>query len=331
MSAGVEGEGLGIHAQEIQDQAGCFHLVYDTGSRYVNDHCFISEGGNLHLLHITGAAGGGPYDVGNEVTFGHAVSTDLKSWQSMPDVLSINPPSSFEPHHIFAPFVIHNGGEFFLFYAGINQKTQNESLCLAVSRNLEQWEKYPYNPVFRPSLQWAEYSPGSGIWGCCRDAHILRHPCYGFVMYYVTWLKNTRGRLVAIGAAVSDNLVSWQDAGPVLVRERAEEHSTTSMESPCVVERDGLYYLFYKHRDETRLVISPDPLNFTNQEDHWFSPAHAAEVFSFGNAWYISSCSRDLLDIRHAWSDRTRGLYLASLDWSGGIPHVIPFSPSEGK
>jgi hypothetical protein len=165
------------------------------------------------------------------------------------------------------------------------------------------------------------------VWACCRDPHVLAHPRYGYILYYVTWIKGTNARLVALGAAVSENLVSWQDAGPVMVREMAAEHSTTSMESPCVVARNNRYYLFYKHRDETRLAVSDDPLQFTDKPDRWFSVAHAAEVFEAGGQWYISSCSRDADDLRHAHTDRTRGLFLASIEWHDALPTVVPYRP----
>lgn len=312
-------------AQEIQAQADRFVLVYDNFPNYVNDHCFIQDSaGVMHLFHITGKAGLGCYAVGNEVTIGHATSTDLRNWNLAPDLLETDPSSSFETDHIIAPFVIEKEGLYYLFYAGNNVTIQFESMCLATSNDLVHWQKFAYNPVFRPSKYWAEYEPGSGVWGCCRDPHIIRHPVYGFILYYVAWIKNTGGCLVSFGAAVSQNLVSWQDAGPVHVRQRALDQSTTSMESPCVVQKDGLFYLFYKHQDETRLVVSDDPLHFTDKEDLWFSPAHAAEVFEFNGQWYLSSCSREIVDTGHHYSDRTKGLYLARLDWSRTLPVVLP-------
>ncbi len=315
--------------ETIRHQAECFRLVYDTGPRYVNDHC-VTPGpdGGFHLFHITGPAGKGCYDAGSEVTFGHAGSRDLQTWEAHPDVLEVDPATSFEPHHLFAPYVCAGPGGYSLFYAGINQEQCRESMCLARSGDLFEWEKHPFNPVFRPSLSWAQYEPGSGIWACCRDPHVLPHPKHGYILYYVTWVKGMRAHLVALGAAVSENLVSWQDAGPVMIREMAWEHSTTSMESPCVVERNGLYYLFYKHRDETRLAISDDPLRFSDKQDRWFSIAHAAEVFPARDRWYISHCSRDPLDLRHERSDRTRGLSLACIEWEDDMPVVTPFAPA---
>jgi len=314
--------------EEIRRQAACFQLVYDSGSRYVNDHSFVrAKDGRWHLFHIVGPVGKGCYDPGSEVSFGHAVSANLRTWQQADDVLSIAPQSRHEPHHLFAPFVCEKDGAYSLFYAGINQTLKIESMCLARSDDLYRWEKHAFNPVFRPSRNWAEYSPNSGVWGCCRDAHIMAHSGYGHILYYVTWIKGTRGRRVALGAAVSDNLVSWQDAGPVLIRDSAAGYSTTSMESPCVLARDGRYFLFYKHRNETRLVVSADPLQFTDQQDRWFSIAHAAEVLEADGAWYISSCSRDLLDLKHEKSDRTKGLFLARIQWEATGPVVAPLAP----
>ena len=293
----------------------------------MNDHCFIRGiNDTYHLFHIVGPIGEGCYDANSEISFGHAVSKNLIKWDPKPDCISIDPGSAYEPHHIFAPYICKKDDKYFMFYTGINTDNKTESMCLAISEDLFNWSKHPYNPVFRPSRYWAEHSPLSGIWGCCRDPHILPHPDYGYILYYTTWIKGTKGYIAALGAAISDNLVSWQDFGPVMIRERAVGHSTTSMESPCVIEKNGQYFLFYKHRDETRLAVSDNPLKFTDKEDIRFSIAHAAEVFSINNRWYISSCSHDPQDIYNEKSDRTKGLYLASLDWTNdGIPRIIPF------
>jgi hypothetical protein len=84
--------------------------------------------------------------------------------------------------------------------------------------------------------------------------------------------------------------------------------------------------LFYKHGQATRMVMSDNPLNFSDKQDTWFSIAHAAEIFRAGNSWYISSCSRELLDLQHKKTNRTKGLFLAGIDWSGEIPFIVPFS-----
>jgi beta-fructofuranosidase len=313
-----------------EDQSLCFRQVYSPTDRYVNDHCILRGKDHLfHLFHIVGPAGKGCYDNGSEITFGHATSKDLLYWMTQPDILSIDSHSSHEAHHIFAPYVFAEGNRNYMFYSGINTVSQTESMCLASSDDLNDWTKYTGNPVFRPSPAWAEYVPSSGVWSCCRDAHILSHPIYNYILYYVTWVKGTKGKTVALGAASSDDLISWKDKGPVMIRPYAPKQSTVSMESPCVIERNGKFYLFYKHRDETRLIISEDPFNFTDQKDEWFSITHASEIFETDGQWYISSCSRSLLDLDHSKTDRTKGLYLARLNWDNEKPHIIPFEPSK--
>jgi hypothetical protein len=56
--------------------------------------------------------------------------------------------------------------------------------------------------------------------------------------------------------------------------------------------------------------------------------AHAAEVFEHGGRWYLSHCSRDPEDLAHARTDRTRGLYLAGLEWGERLPRVVPLNPA---
>ncbi|MBL4576595.1 MAG: family 43 glycosylhydrolase [Opitutaceae bacterium] len=313
-----------------KNQSLCFREVYSPTGRYVNDHCIIQGKDHLfHLFHIVGPTGKGCYDDGSEITFGHATSEDLLLWTTQPDTLSIDPLSSHEPHHLFAPYIFEKENKYYLFYSGINTLSQAEYMCLATSDDLTHWIKHTENPVFQPSPTWAEYTPSSGIWSCCRDAHIFFHPKHNYILYYVTWIKGTKGKTVALGAASSDDLITWKDRGPVMVRPYAPNQSTVSMESPCVIERNGKFYLFYKHQDETRLVISEDPFNFTDQTDHWFSITHASEFFESAGQWYISSCSRALLDLDHSQTDRTKGLYLARLNWENEIPQIIPFEAAK--
>jgi len=316
---------------EYKNQSHCFEKVYSPPSRYVNDHCILRGKDNrFHLFHIVGPSGKGCYDSTSEITFGHATSKDLLHWKEEPDCLSIDPQSEHEAHHIFAPYVFEKDGKYYMFYSGINTETQTESMCLASSNNLSEWTKHIGNPIFHPGASWAEYAPSSGIWSCCRDAHVCSHPTHGCLMYYVTWIKGTKGKTVALGVASSKDLVSWQDRGPALIRPYAPKQSTVSMESPCVIARNEKFYLFYKHHNETRLIISQDPLNFTDQSDQWFSITHASEIFEVNGKWYITSCSRSLLDLDHSKTDRTKGLYMASLDWENEIPQTTPFEPLEG-
>lgn len=305
----------------LDKDAHCFQPVYQPRGRYVNDHCLIvGDDGTWHLFHITGASGSSYRDAEAETTFGHATSSDLVSWDEQSDVLAIRRDSSHQPDHIFAPYVIRYRSLYYMLYSGINMTTRMQSMCLASSHDLLEWHEYENNPVFIPSRYWSESETWSDEWGGCRDPHVLFSGTHGLIMYYTAAAKG-RDKSV-IGCAVSDNPFAWQDGGPVLIRDRATNHYTHWTESACVIERDGLYYLFYTHGDGTRVVVSDDPLHFSDSADRRFSDAHASEVFELEHQWYITSCSRDPEDIEHQSSDRSRGLFLARLQWSGNEPHV---------
>ncbi len=141
---------------EYRHQSICFKKVYSPQSRYVNDHCILRGKDHLfHLFHIVGPSGKKCYDPISEITFGHATSKDLLQWKEEPDCLSTDPQSEHEAHHIFAPYVFERGGRYYMFYSGINTKTQAESMCLASSIDLFDWTKHTGNPIFHPGASWA--------------------------------------------------------------------------------------------------------------------------------------------------------------------------------
>ena len=126
-----------------------------------------------------------------------------------------------------------------------------------------------------------------------------------------------------IAASVSRDLLHWQEVGPVLVRRESDlEANACRPESPCVVERDGRCFLFYRHGNGTKFAVSDDPLDFHGRDSYLLSTAHAAKVVQLGGEWYLTNCSRPPGDITHE-QDRTQGLYLARLTWDKGWPRVL--------
>ena len=68
-------------------------------------------------------------------------------------------------------------------------------------------------------------------------------------------------------------------------------------------------------------VISDDPLDFQHHEAYFLATSHASEIFEWQGRWYITSCSRPVEDVEHK-QDRTRGLYLAGMEWDGIRPRL---------
>jgi hypothetical protein len=86
--------------------------------------------------------------------------------------------------------------------------------------------------------------------------------------------------------------------------------------------REGRYYLFWKGGDGTRYTMCNDPLNFRDREAYVLGTCHASEIFAWDGTWFATSCSRKLDDLAHATSDRSRGLFLAGIEWDGPWPRL---------
>ncbi len=325
---------------------GGFTEVLAIPGRYLNDHCLIRHDGFWHLFAIVGSV-----DDKREVSIAHAVSPDLMRWDVHPDVMHVAGTWP-EIGSIFAPFVIEHDDRFFMLYSAADEWT-TQHICLAISDDLTTWERHPGNPVIVPSLSWSKW-PGHGLpspaelgvpnleagpgrrafaerfggtYGGCRDPHILRLDDGRFVAYWVSRMQQRFGHnLVCVAASVSHDLLHWQEVGPVFTMEAwpFDEEPSLEIESPCVVQKDGRYWLFFKHGWWTHYVASDSPLDFEGHESARLGFVHAAEVFHWEDQWWITHCSGDPRDFRYRDTNRTRGLFLGRLDWpEGRTPHLI--------
>ena len=311
-----------IFMNNTQACADSFRKVYEIKGRYINDHCFISHCNEMHLFYIDGETGKGCYDIGNEVIIGHAVSKDLISCEEKQPALVYDQSLYFEERGIFAPYVYEKEGRFYMFYSSHNL-SKAQYMCLAFSDNLYDWQRYEKNPLFIPSSDWALWN--ESIPCSCRDPHIFYDEDKNkYISLWVADIKENK-KLSCIAASVSKNLLSWQEAGPVLIRKHSfYESIICKTESPCLVKKNNLYYLFYRHGSGTKYCISDSYTDFTYCDSYYLGPSHASEIFLFNNQWYISSCSRLVSDLEHK-TDRSTGLYLARLSWEGLHPEICSF------
>jgi predicted GH43/DUF377 family glycosyl hydrolase len=295
-----------------------FKKVFSEQGRYVNDHCFIAEGDTLHLFYIDGEVGKGCYDLGNEVIIGHASSHNLTDWTKHEPAVVYDTSLSHEERGVFAPYVIMKDGTYHMLYSSHNME-KAQFICLAFSRDLFNWERYEGNPAIVPKGD--EFLWDIDIPCSCRDPHVYMEDG----RYYTYWVGDMADdpEKSCIALSVSDDLINFEQMGPVMVKRHSYgEAYVMKTESPCVVKRHGKYYLFFRHGDGTKYCISDDLYDFNDCEVHLLGPSHASEIFEFRGRWYISSCSREPGDIWHK-TDRTKGLYLAELDFDGVIPGIV--------
>jgi len=294
-----------------------FRQVFREEGRYVNDHCFIAKDDVMHVLYIDGEVGKGCYDLGNEVMIGHASSKDLVSWEKHEPALVYDASLVHEERGVFAPYVVLYNGVYHMLYSSHNME-KAQYICLAFSTDLFHWTRYEDNPVITP--KGTEFLWSSSIPCSCRDPHIFHEDGKWYVYWVGDMADDPESSCIAL--SVSDDHIAFREKGPVLVKRHSfDEAYVMKTESPCVLKRHGMYYLFFRHGDGTKYCISDDLTDFSSSEVHLLGPSHASEIFEFKGKWYISSCSREPGDIHH-YTDRIKGLYLAGLDFIGIHPVI---------
>jgi hypothetical protein len=114
---------------------------YSPPGGYVKDFSVIKHQGRYHLFHIDGRPEERCTESGNEISFGHASTSDFRHWirHKMPIAVGDNP---WENEHVWAPFVTKWKDRFYMFYMASGRNTDGV-LTYAVSDDLETWTKWP--------------------------------------------------------------------------------------------------------------------------------------------------------------------------------------------
>jgi len=100
------------------------------------------------------------------------------------------------------------------------------------------------------------------------------------------------------------------------------EEVRTAVESPFILERNGLWYLFctYAHRryEETIVVVSDNPDYFNHGKNCLTTLfGHASEIFTYNGKTYISSCGPE-----DQQTLNQHGVTLAELGWLKQIKDI---------
>jgi len=315
----------------VLDQPCAFKLVYDPSDHYVNDHCLIRDAaGEWHLFYIyfprdNRRTKAGRYEYG----IGHAVSRDLLAWRFV-DIVLREVPGTWEGGAIYAPYVAQApNGRYVMLYCG-SSETESQQIGAALSDDLYKWDKFPGNPILRPSDAWANWTPKT--YYSCRDAHVLRLDSGEYLCYYTAQTKDPD--ICCIAAASSTDLLHWNDRGPVFTAGLdLRGPGQARMESPGVfrIPSTNTFLLHVTHRWGVVFVRSADPLHFTGEPQR-LGPYHASEIFcdETTGKWFITSCCHNLGALVRPGDPHAgligaagRGLFLAGLTWIDDEPVVV--------
>jgi len=127
--------------------------------KWVWDFWFARSGADVHLFYLQAPRSlGDPQLRHHNASVGHATSRDLQHWQLLPDALGPGPPGSWDDLAIWTGSVIERDARWHMLYTGTNRSERGliQRIGLAVSNDLERWEKHPGNPVLEADGRWYE-------------------------------------------------------------------------------------------------------------------------------------------------------------------------------
>jgi hypothetical protein len=193
----------------------------------IKDQSLVYRNGLYHLFYIRG----------DETSFGHATSADLKHWNLHDTVLHTGP-EEWDERMIWAPCIVDATAETgyeLMYYTGVNQPVA-QRVCLALGTSMDSWFKAPielFTP-FHGDTSWTAWSEDA--WSNYRDPHFFEDGGYQYLIN-TAWTKDNLG---AIALARSEDYFNWTDAGPLYVH-----NSWHVLESASLIKREGKYHLFF--------------------------------------------------------------------------------------
>jgi len=296
---------------EIPYLVGEMRLVYRAephGSDekwYINDHCFvIDDEGTLHFIGINNPfPEGGRVDYSVHPFLGHATAKDpFGAWTRHAPAVD----DTDGARYLGAPAVLRPEGSdkyTMLFEAVTGEpgdgkyiKHGRRSLELAYSDDLFHWERSRRSAI--PHLPEA-----------ARDPFFLRRP----EGYYLLYLCTPHPSCSTITATKTDDFMKFYDTTTVFSIE--DGISWCSTESPFIIERNNLFYLFFtyahRHYYEERVYVSDTPLAFAQHDIVATLFSHAGEPLEWNGKQYLSSCGPE-----DTQALNEHGLYLCEMKWT---------------
>jgi hypothetical protein len=270
----------------------------------IKDHSLIHHNGLYHIFYIHG----------DQKTFGHATSPDLRHWTLLEPVLQAGP-EPWDEKMIWAPCIVDavtETGYLLMYYTGVNNQISQQT-CLAVATSPDSWTKAP-TELFAPfhgDTTWTEWSEDA--WSNYRDPGFLDDG----ELSYLVHTACTKEGLGAISLSSSADLFNWSDEGPLYIH-----NSWHALESPLLLKRDGRYHLFFTEEN----VGGISYMSSDSMTSGWniytraiLDGGHAVELFPVTQDKYLFSRHTSYLAPS---GDLISTIRIDTLDWAEGYPAV---------
>jgi beta-fructofuranosidase len=137
---------------------------YAPPGQYAWDFWLVRHADRWHLFHLQAPRRLAPDARHQHSSIGHAVSEDLRRWQYRGTALAAGTRGAWDDRCLWTGSILPWQGRFWMLYTG---RRRDEFLVqrigLAVSDDLEHWEKHPANPLLCADPRWYQTAPGGGM------------------------------------------------------------------------------------------------------------------------------------------------------------------------
>ncbi|NUP73534.1 MAG: family 43 glycosylhydrolase [Sinomonas sp.] len=218
---------------------------------WIWDFWLADDGARFHIFYLNAPKSlGDPHRRHRAARIGHASSADLSAWTLHGSAFDAGAPGSFDETATWTGCVVRgDDGLWRMFYTGSRFLKEEpdfaniETVGMAVSADLEHWEKRP-DPITRTDPRWYEtYDPSSWKEEAWRDPWVFRDPS-GTGWHMLVTARANHGDLDdrgVIGHAFSTDLESWEVQPPLSAPGSGFSH----LEVPQVEEIDGQWVLLF--------------------------------------------------------------------------------------
>ncbi len=225
------------------------HILFcppGANSNELGDIAIIEHEGWLHLFYLV---------LPNHDLIGHAASKDGLHWEYRSPALSTGKIGSFDDDMLWSMHVVKNPQEAFfrMYYTGCSTREdgQVQRIGLAVSPDLEHWERHPDGPVLEAA---APYNADIGEVGFVsfRDPFVFLDAEGGWQMLLTARQEGGARRFHrgCVGRATSRDGVCWELREPLFAPGEYED-----LEVPELARDGGRWALFFNEFSTSRTQL----------------------------------------------------------------------------
>ena len=285
--------------------------MFSLAGRGIGDAWYYEADDATHMFFLTMPPGSKV-----DLDIGHAVTQDLVHWDYLGLALTRGDQGSWDDKNLATGSVILRDGKYWMAFTGhkLDEPLFVQRVGMAVSDDLERWEKLPDNPTSEADPSYYELvSTGRRTLTHWRDPFLL--DTGEEVLQYVT-ARRTEGDITkrgTVGVARSTDMVSWEALSPL-----EHDRITEEMEVPQVYAINGRYYLvFCTHvvhlspsftsrfpghafRDTDYSMVSDSPMGpfrlhgtgeiMPKAPPTWF---YASQLVTYEGEWFLLGTVRD--------------------------------------